>query len=219
MRNYSFAPGEFYHIYSRGVEKRNIFLDTGDYDRFIKMLFFCNSIKAVSMRDLPRGLPFVDCRELRGEPIVEIGAYCLMPNHFHLLVRETTGGGVSKFMLKLLTGYSSYFNTKNQRTGRLFESSFRSKHAAIDEYLKYLFAYIHLNPLKLIYPNWKKEGLNNILKAKSYLESYPYSSFGEYSGRHRDVGQILNLANFPQYFQDSKVFTSSLTEWMEYSPD
>ena len=85
-RRYTFAPGEYYHLYNRGVEKRLIYLDDNDKERFVKLLFFCNSYKPLNMRDRHKGLTFVEYD--RGERLVDIGAYCLMPNHFHLLIRE-----------------------------------------------------------------------------------------------------------------------------------
>lgn len=219
MRNHSFAPSEFYHIYSRGIEKRPIFKDVSDYDRFVSLMFFCNGTKPIVIRDIPKGLSFVDGANRRGQPIVEIGAYCLMPNHFHLLVREPTGEGISKFMLKLLTGYSYYFNTKNKRKGRLFESSFQSKHVDSDEYLKYLFAYIHLNPLKFYIPNWREGGVTDEFKALAYLSSYPYSSFSEYVGKNRDERHILTSVNFPKYFKDSKEFIDLFNDWIKFSSE
>ena len=98
----------------------------------------------MSLLDLPRK-----------ETLVDIGAYCLMPNHFHLLIRETAEGNISRFMLKLQTGYPMYFNKKYQRTGALFEGKFKAKHITNDNHLKYLFAYLHLNPVKITDPqNW-----------------------------------------------------------------
>ncbi|KKT14135.1 MAG: hypothetical protein UV94_C0023G0007 [Parcubacteria group bacterium GW2011_GWC1_43_30] len=169
-RSHIFAPGEYYHLYSRGVEKRVIFLDNDDYKRFIKILFFCNGSKPVVIRDLPIGLTFEKYIDKRGEILVDIGAYCLMPNHFHLLVRERNEKGISLFMQKLITAYTMYFNDKYGRKGRLFESSYKSIHAVDDRYLKYLFAYIHLNPVKLINPKWKENGIKNLEEAKKYLE-------------------------------------------------
>lgn len=126
-------------------------------------------------------------KSIRGEPsdddrekLVNIGAYCLMPNHFHILVHEKSEGGISKFMLKLSTAYSMYFNKLNDRSGALFQGPFKAKHADNDEYLKYLFAYIHLNPLKIIDPNWRNYGAIDRSKAESYVKNYPYSSFGDY---------------------------------------
>ena len=213
-RSHIFAPGEYYHLYSRGVEKRVIFLDNDDYKRFIKILFFCNSSKSVVIRDLPRGLTFGKYINKRGEILVDIGAYCLMPNHFHLLVRERGEKGISLFMQKLITAYTMYFNDKYGRKGRLFESSYKSIHAADDRYLKYLFAYIHLNPVKLINPEWKENGIKNLEETKKYLNDYTFSSFADYAGRNRDSMLILTKQEFPEYFPTPDIFTTSIFEWI-----
>jgi len=145
-----FSTGEYYHIYNRGTEKRDIFLDKADYLRFIVLLYISNNIEAVHISNLREQGKFLrDIINLeRKETLVDIGTYCLMPNHFHLLIKEKRAGGISEFMKKISTGYSMYFNKRYERTGRLFEGTFKSVHADSDEYLKYLFAYIHLNPIK-----------------------------------------------------------------------
>lgn len=214
-RLYSFAPGEYYHIYNRGTEKRAIFLDKFDYERFIRILFHCNGTAPVNVARLRKGLSFADYQESRGERLVYIGAYCLMPNHFHLLLREREEGNIPKFMKKLLTAYSMYFNVKNNRKGRLFETSFLASHAYRDEYLKYLFAYIHLNPVKLIEPKWKEVGVSKIENVQGYLYKYLHSSFPDYAGSYRDEGALLDKEEFPEYFPSANSFTDSIFEWIK----
>ncbi|OHA80219.1 MAG: hypothetical protein A2V96_01600 [Candidatus Yonathbacteria bacterium RBG_16_43_6] len=148
--------------------------------------------------------------------LVDIGAYCLMPNHFHLLVREKNEGGIQKFMLKLLTAYSMYFNKKNERTGSLFESRYKARHANTDDYLKYLFAYIHLNPVKIIDPEWKEKGITDHDGAKEYLDKYSYSSYMDFVGEKREEGVVLNKTAFPEYFDDFEEFDEYIKEWLVY---
>ena len=105
-----------------------------------------------------------------------------MPNHFHILAQEIKEGGMSKFMQKVMTGYTMFFNKKYERTGSLFESSFKSIHVNNDNHLRYLLAYIHLNPIKIIEPTWKEKGISNKSKAKEFLKQYRHSSFSDYSG-------------------------------------
>jgi len=107
-----------------------------------------------------QGSTLYDLKKInRGEQLVNIVTYCLMSNHFHLLIYEKTEGGISKFMQKVTTAYTMYFNKSKQRTGALFQGKFKAKHASInDNYLKYLVAYIHLNPIKLIDAQWKENG-------------------------------------------------------------
>ncbi|HAT67990.1 MAG: hypothetical protein A2481_03045 [Candidatus Yonathbacteria bacterium RIFOXYC2_FULL_47_9] len=214
QRKFSFSVEEFYHIYNRGTDKRDIFLDTNDRLRFMKLLYLCNSEKAINFREIPKGRAFV---HERGETLVDIGAYCLMSNHFHLLVREKVEGGITKFMGKLSTGYSMYFNKKNERSGALFEGRFKAKHADTDEYLKYLFSYIHLNPVKLIDPEWKENGIGDRGRAKEYLAKYDYSSYPEYLGTIRPEKGVLERDVFPEYFLEPKDFEGFIDDWLAFS--
>lgn len=148
--------------------------------------------------------------------IVDIGAYCLMPNHFHLLIREKIEGGLSLFMKKLLTSYSMYFNLKHHRTGALFEGRFKATHVAEDDYLNYLFAYIHLNPVKIINPGWPKTDLTEVDRAAEYLKNYRFSSYQDYLGLNRPEKIILNQAAFPDYFAKPKAFSDLIKDWLLY---
>jgi len=210
-RKFEFSKGEFYHLYNRGIEKRVIFLNPQDKARFIKLLFVCNSSKPVVFKTI-QGMPLDEID--RGRTIVNIGAYALMPNHFHLLIQEREEGGIREFTEKLFTAYSMYFNKKYGRTGKLFEGRFRAEHANKDEYLEYLFAYIHLNPLKLIEPKWKEEGLRDLDRAKRYLKNYKYSSYPDYMGERREESLILNKGAFPEYFESNKEFDDFIADIM-----
>ncbi len=218
-RNFAFSVDEFYHIYNRGTDKRVIFTDINDHNRFVLLLRLCNSATQVDIsHKLREGLSFTELMTIDvSDRLVDIGAYCLMPNHFHLIVRENQEGGISRFMKKLLTAYSMYFNKKHKRTGGLFEGPFKAKHADTDEYLKYLFAYIHLNPVKIIDPEWKENGITDRGKAKEYLSEYGFSSYLDYmSDTKREEGVILSKQAFPEYFTDIKEFDEFINEWMDY---
>lgn len=213
-RKFSFSIGEFYHIYNRGNNKSIIFTNEEDRKRFIKLLYVCNSTKAVVYKTV-QGMPLEKIE--RGETLVDVGAYCLMPNHFHLLFREKRENGISKFMEKLSTSYSMYFNKKYNRTGKLLESRFRATHVSSDKYLKYLFSYIHLNPVKLIDPNWKENKITDRVKAKKYLAEYKFSSYLDYMGVKREEEKILNKGTFPKYFLNFKEFEQFIDEWLSFS--
>jgi len=216
-RKINFSLDEYYHIYNRGTDKREIFLDNLDKERFLKLLFVSNGNKPFVFRDFPIGLPYVKFD--RGEPITAIGAYCLMPNHFHILVRETSENGITKFISKILTSYSMYFNKKYNRSGRLFEGTFKASHIDNDRYLKYLFAYIHLNPVKLIDKNWKKNGIAVKKVAKNYLENYKYSSYLDYQNKQRTEEEILSKNVFPSYFFAKNDFSDFITDWLSLKHD
>ena len=208
------SPGEYYHIYNRGVEKRKIFLDKKDYIRFQKLLYLSQNQKAVVYKETKN-------KKLGEIPInnksVYIGSYCLMPNHFHILIKEKEGGGISNFMRKLLTAYSMYFNKKYNRKGPLFESRFYSQHIDSDNYLKYIYSYICLNPTKLIDPEWKDRGIKDPNKALKYCSDYEYSSTRDHLGIKRDENLILDLKEFPEYFVNTKDFKSELLDWLKYA--
>ncbi len=217
-RRIPLAVNEFYHLYNRGVDKRKIFWDERDYRRFLVLLYLCNGSELVDMRKLKSGdIEYKDVFSLdRGEPLVAIGAYCLMPNHFHILVHEIVDGGTSLFMKKLLTGFSMYINKKHERSGVLFEGRFKSEHVHTENYFHYLYSYIHLNPIKIIEPNWKKVGLKSIDGAVEYLHQYPYSSYMDYLGIERLESSILNKKEFPDFFQDKGSFEKFHKYWLSY---
>lgn len=218
LREMNFSTGEYYHIYNRGTDKRSIFMEPHDYKRFDALLYVCNSTESVNIsKHFRQGRSFTELFDIdRGEQLVDIIAYCLIPNHFHLLIRERSEGGIQKFMMKLSTGYSMYFNKKNKRTGALFESRFKAKYIDSDEYLKYLIAYIHLNPIKMIDPEWKKNGIQDILVAQDYLKNYEYSSYLEYQGVTRLESKILNREAGPEYFATSKDFNDFVNDWLTF---
>ncbi len=209
-RNFSFAPGSFFHIYNRGNSKQKIFLDEYDYRRFISMLFVSNSTESFKMFYIKEPYSLE-----RGELLVAIGAYCLMPNHFHLLLTPLVDHGVSLFMKKVMTGYAMYFNNKYNRTGSLFEGKFKAELADDDVYLKYLYSYIHLNPVKLIQSDWREVGIRDIESSKLHLRSYPHSSFMDYAGELREENKILNPQVFPNYFASVAHFENNIFEWFD----
>jgi putative transposase len=189
IRKTNLVPGEIYHIYNRGVDKRNIFLDESDKYRFVHDLFEFNdknpaknlTIYLKNNANKEVGLP-----KLKGgsrEMMVEILAYCLMDNHFHLMVRQKTENGITEFMRKLGTGYTNYFNKKYDRSGSLFQGKFKSVNLNNNAHFLYLPIYIHLNPLDFNYPEWREGKIKNYKKAVDFLENYKWSSYIDYIGK------------------------------------
>ncbi|MSU45143.1 MAG: hypothetical protein EXS47_00715 [Candidatus Zambryskibacteria bacterium] len=212
-RSTTISIDEFYHVYNRGTEKRKIFNTRYDYERFIALLYLCNSTEPIRIRSKYLN-EMLDTK--RGKKLVDIGAYCLMPNHFHLLLYECVEDGTSLFMQKLTTAYTMYFNKKNDRVGSLFQGTFKAEHLDDDEYLKYIFAYIHLNPVKLIEPKWREDGIKNRTGAKNFLKNYSYSSYSEFTGVDRKEKVILSPTAFPKYFEKVDDFQKMINFWIEF---
>jgi len=146
-----------------------------------------------------------------------------MPNHFHLYLialpkqgfGEIEKNNITEFMGKLCTAYAKYFNKKYNRTGSLFEGKFKSVHVEDDIQAKYLFSYIHLNPIKLIQSDWKEIGINNKKEAVDFLNIYKWSSYEDYLLSERKENLVLNKEKFPSYFENPNIFKKEIFEWLE----
>lgn len=210
FRKDPFITGEYYHLYNRGIDKRVIFKLERDYERFIMLLYICNSIDSFRLDDIlnKQHKTFNEILILdRGKPLVSIGAWCLMTNHFHILVKQEVDGGITKFMRKVGVGYSMFFNIKYQRQGALFGGPFKSKLIGVnDNYMRSLFAYIHLNSLDIKFSGWKDSLNKSSSEMKNFLESYKYSSYQEYLGIDRVEKNIIEKEAFPDYFGTTKSF-------------
>lgn len=218
-RNLKFAEGEHYHVYNRGTDKRKIFSSRKDYERFIVLLYLANDQSLVHISNYQGSTLIEMLATSQDNPLVDIEAYCLMPNHFHLLLHEKTESGISIFMHKLSTAYTMYFNRKYNRSGNLFQGRFKAKHASNDNYLKYLLAYIHLNPIKLIDKDWKTNGITNRKKALEFLKNYKFSSFDEYLKSKRLEGKIVNTNSLPKYFEQEASFDMLIEYWLNYNSE
>ena len=195
-KNPKFITGELYHVFNRGVEKREIFLQTSDFFRFIFCLYELNQKGFIKMRDRIEerqrkkrekytGATCVSKREV----LVEVMVFCLMPNHYHLVLRQLVDGGISLFMKKLADSYVGYFNEKYNRKGMgsLFQGRFKAVHIKDDRQFFNLICYIFTNPLEIIEKNWKETGIKNTQKAIQFLKSYRWSNFLD----------CIGIVNFP----------------------
>lgn len=217
LRKDSFITGEYYHVYNRGVDKRVIFKSNRDYERFMTLLYLGNSNESFRLDNIlnKEKKRFAEVLVLeKGESLISIGAWCLMENHFHLLVRQEVDGGITKFMRKLGVGYSMYFNIKYQRTGALFGGLFKSKLIGVDDnYMRQLFGYIHINPLEIEFPEWKDKINKPSIGMKKFLGSYRYSSYLDYISEDRIEKRILKSENFPDYFENSQSFQNFMENY------
>lgn len=218
-RKVKFIADEYYHVFSRGVEKRKIHLDKKDYERFLALLYILNQTEHFHVSNfLNKGQKnILDLfKQERGKPLVSILAYSLMPNHFHLIIREIQEGGISKFLSKLLTAYSMYFNKRYERSGPLFVHPFRSRHIEDDPYFLYLFAYVHLNSLDLFEKDWKESGIKNQGESKKFLEHYRYSSYQDYcDSSERIESQIVDKKNAPEAISRTTLDMWQYEKWYD----
>ena len=192
IRRIPFAEGEWYHCYNRSIEKRVAFADVQDYRRFLELLYLAND-EAPLRRDDLRTRKFEEVLESpRSKPIVAIGAFCLMPNHYHLVLKEISPGGITAFMRKIGTAYTLYFNTRHERTGNLFLRPFRSRHIADDRYFQHLIHYVHSNPAVLYESEWRTGHIVDPQFLEDRLKQYPYSSLSAYSNARAPMRAILD---------------------------
>ena len=194
-RKEQFENDEIYHITIRRVANFLLFEDVDDYYRGIFSIYEFNTSAYVTIRERRRiraqikksiqdnSTPsaVIDSRD----KLVEVLAFCLMPNHVHLLVKQLKDKGISKFMQKFGGGYASYFREKHPliKRGHFFSSTFNAVHIKDDNQLKTAFVYIHTNPIALIEPGWKEKGILNPREAIKFIENYKWSSYQDYLGK------------------------------------
>ncbi len=168
------ATGEIYHVFNRGVEKRVIFCDKREYRHMVDLLDYYR-FSEVPMRfsqfhlqSRADQLTITSKMRKNATRRVDILAYCLMPNHFHLMLRQVVDHGISDFLSNICNSHSRYFNTKHERSGPLFQGPFKAVRVSTEEQLIHLSRYIHLNPSTAY------------LVEEDGLDSYPWSSLPEY---------------------------------------
>jgi len=225
MRKVKFINDGIYHSYNRGVEKRDIFLDKQDYFRFIHDLFEFNDQAPAGkfsqfsqaqkqqqseVQQSEAGLPIVEPRKL----LVEILAFCLMPNHYHLLLKQKREGGMVQFMQKLGTGYTNYFNQKYKRVGGLFQGNFKAISVIQQDYLNYLLYYIHFNPLDLFELGWRVGEINNYQKAIEFLNSYRWSSHLDYLGK-KNFPSVTQRRFILKILGGEENYQQSIENWLK----
>lgn len=188
-RTTPFINGEFYHLYNRGLEKQDIFTNQSDYSRFIESLFYYqieNPKPKFSTYKLIKTFPINTNKK-----IVEIVCFCLMPNHFHLLVKQSKDGGISEFMRRFIHSYTKYRNVKYKRQGPIFPAMFKTVRIESDEQLTHISRYIHLNPL-----------VAYLVKNLNY---YPWSSYSNFIGLSENQfiakDKILKFFSSPQAYE------------------
>jgi len=186
MRRTAIVPGEYYHIINRGVNKQKLFIDKRDYTRFLFSLLYLQS--PITYTNLGRQVSYFvkhqmfnnsekGEREILESRSVFLHTFCIMPNHFHLILSEITEGGISRYLQRIQNSYGKYFNTRYGKSGHVFQGVFRSVHIESNEQLLHTSAYIHKNPKEMAH-------------TKLSLEEYPWSSYRDYVEKNR-WGKLL----------------------------
>lgn len=218
MRKIEFAVGEYYHIYNRGVDKRETFSDVYDYERFLLSMDLLNDIEdglMIEWRDYKKSNAnarlndFLKLSFRKREPLVEIVAYCLNPNHYHFILKQIADKGIEKFMHKLGTSYTKYFNTKQKRSGTLFQGRFKSVYIDSNEYLLYLSAYVNKN---------------NFIHGYNKNDSWQYSSLSDYLGKRNDklvkkevvLEQFENVDQYKEFLEKNALYMKDKKELEKY---
>ena len=182
MRKTPFIPGEYYHIYSRTILSVPEFKEKNNCNRLAQAFLLANSTKSTQafqfLRNHP-GATLNDALEIArdGEKLVDVLCYAVMPDHYHLLIREVKEKGATEFIRKCNISIANYINKTKNRRGAIFEGRFKSNPIDSNEYLRHLSLYIHLNPLDFIAgKEWREHKLENFNKHKEKLLNYPWSS-------------------------------------------
>lgn len=206
MRKEDLRNGAVYHIYNRGVDKRDIFSEPYDVARFLQSMQEFNTINPIGSlyeHSFRKKNDLLGGETAKSEKLVEIVAYCLNRNHFHFILRQVSDGGISEFMKRLSGGYTWYFNHKYERSGSLFQGVFKSKHIPTNIYLLHVSAYVNLN-----------NRVHQLIKDDPLFLGDTRSSWAEYMGTKKKkgtdfcekeliLGQFKNRKEYEQFALNS----------------
>lgn len=198
-RIFPFVNGQFYHIYNRGVEKRTIFEKQWDYSRLIKTIRYYQLLgPKPKLSKFLMGSVF---KPDINKKIVDITCYCLMPNHFHFLIKQLKDGGITEFISKLSNSYTKYYNVKYNRVGPLLQGEFKAVLIESEEQLIHVSRYIHLNPIASF-----------LVKD---LNEYRWSSYKEYV--EGTVNSICNKEPVLSLFKSSMDYQKFVLDQVDYA--
>lgn len=217
-RRTALAVGEWFHCYTRTIDKSRPFEDKQNTERFLETLYLANQSSAMPiMPKLHQKYTHDEIFALkRTAPLVSIGAYCIMPTHYHLLVQPIIENGLSEFMHKVGTGFVRFYNDKYKRVGNLFVKPFRSKHVSSDGYFCRVASYIHLNPVELFEPKWKEGRVRDKNAIEKKLKNYALSSLGAYENKRWPQMSILNIGAITTVKENMPTLRSCIDEALEY---
>lgn len=192
------ATGEIYHVFNRGVAKMPIFNNKHDYNRLLETLYYYQfQGPKPQFSQLSR---FKDFNFEKNKKIIEIICYCLMPNHYHLLIKQLEDNGISEFTSKVFNSYTKYFNTKHNRVGPLLQGQFKAVRIGYDEQFIHVSRYIHLNPITSF-----------LVKD---LRDYPWSSYHDFIGLQKD--KLCNKSSVMAFFKSPKKYEKFVLDQVKY---
>jgi REP element-mobilizing transposase RayT len=204
IRKTAFVNNEYYHIFNRGVDKRIIFDDKSNLYFFFNRLQTLNTIDTSknANNNRNRNKELID----NDDKLVDIIAYCLLPNHYHLLVKQLTDGGISKFMQRLGTSYTTYYNQINERSGSLFQGKFKANHLIGDYGLSTVATYVNLN-----YKHHKIDPKTNLVKSSIF--EYLDEELGDKICNQQEIKNIIHeLGGVNHYKQAMQNFSITFAE-------
>lgn len=225
-RKEQFTTGENYHLVIRGIDDNKLFKNIDDYYRGIFSIYEFNNAKPVTIRACRKVRARIKrtLQKLNRDPnsvadrrdkYVEILAFCLMPNHLHLLVRQLKDGGIIKFMRKLGIGYGKYFNIKYKRKGYVFQNRFVAVRIKNEKQLIAVLIYIHTNPISLIEPEWKENGIRNIEKVLKFLKNYRWSSHPDYL-EEKNFPSVTERSFLLEIMNGQQGYKRFFRDWLKY---
>lgn len=202
------ATNEIYHVYNRGVEKRPIFLNKRDYIRFIETVNYYRFANCPMRFSYLKLLSYEEKDnifkrlESESEKLVDVFAFCFMPNHIHFLLKQLVGKGISKFMAKITNAFSHYFNIRHDRIGHLFQGNFGAVRIETDEQLIHVSRYIHLNPVS-----------SYLIEIRD-LSNYEYSSYPEYIN---GASGFTNTKEVLSHFKNKNEYRKFVEDQADYA--
>jgi putative transposase len=228
-RKEKFANEEIYHVVIRSIDDNLLFKDVDDHYRGIFSIYEFNTVKPVVIRERrqarlrikeilkqapEKGISANDSRD----KLVEILAFCFMPNHIHLLLKQTKDNGITHFMRKLGAGYGGYFNRKYSRKGHVFQNRFNAVHIRTENQLRTVLIYIHTNPISLIEPGWKMGKIKNLKRAKEFLNNYKWSSNRDYLGIN-NFPSVTEREFLSEIIGGAKNYQDTIVDWIKHKKE
>lgn len=211
FRKVPIVTNEIYHVFNRGIDKRPTFTSKREYERAMQVVWFYHFTSPPVKLSRFLTLPSEDQTKItleqskKAKKLVAILSYCLMPNHYHFLLKQSEDNGISKFMSQFQNSYTKYFNTKHERTGlgALFVDQFKAVRIETDEQLLHVSRYIHLNP----YTSYVVKDLESLVK-------YPWSSLEEYSNLQSE--EICDTNLVLSFFKNRKEYARFVFDQADY---